>query len=214
MRWSSEQVSQYTANRKTSVADSYILERIDDLSPERLIEIGCGPGIIASKASSITDYVCSDLTYNFLAVTSAIAPSVTCVNCSAESLPFSDNSADCVISMVVLHHLNSTELSHAIREIYRILIPGGTFILLEDWCFTQGFTEFEELARLWRFRNGSDENHLSSEEWQRRITLAGFKCGKPVWVNRPFSTADPSLLRWPERERAVRMMALESVKLP
>ena len=46
--------------------------------------------------------------------------------CDAEKLCFKDGSFDAVWSAGVLHHVDDTE--EAIREIYRVLKPGGTFV--------------------------------------------------------------------------------------
>jgi ubiquinone/menaquinone biosynthesis C-methylase UbiE len=47
---------------------------------------------------------------------------------SAESLPFDDESFDCVCSMGVLHHTPDTP--RALGEIFRVLRPGGRVILM------------------------------------------------------------------------------------
>lgn len=47
---------------------------------------------------------------------------------SAENLPYASNSFDCVCSMGVLHHIENTD--EALKEIFRILKPGGRVILM------------------------------------------------------------------------------------
>ncbi|MCD4847917.1 MAG: methyltransferase domain-containing protein [Candidatus Aegiribacteria sp.] len=210
--WSPDQVREYTANRMLSDADEYILEELKKRSPDTVVEIGCGPGTIAGRALFIEKYICTDITVEFLRVTSTARPSCVLLNCRAENLPLPNGMADCVVAMAVLHHLNDKALQHSLSEIHRILKPNGIFLLLEDWCFEKGITGFEEEARRLRFRNGSDENHLTADNWRRVIRAAGFSCGNPVWTERPFHSTDPNLTRWPEVDRKVRMMALESVR--
>ena len=213
-RWNSEQVIEYTAGRFSSRADRYILKVLKEISPQRLVEIGCGPGIVYKKAEFVSEYLCTDITFDFLKVAFRASPAGMFINCTAEVLPFSDSFTDCVLAMAVLHHLEEDNLRQALREIYRILKPGGSFLLLEDWSFSHGATGFEKMAREWRFRNGSSENHLSARKWCYELSTAGFNCGEPVFVTRPFTTKAPHLLKWPEEKRTVRMMALESVKQP
>lgn len=212
--WSPEQVREYTAGRVLSAADRYILEELKKKSPATVIEIGCGPGTIAGRTLFIEKYICTDITIEFLRVASQARPSGLFINCRAETLPFRKGIADCAVAMAVLHHLNTETLRNSLNEIHRILKSNGIFLLLEDWCFEKGITGFEEEARKLRFRNGSDENHLTADNWLREIGAAGFSCGNPVWTERPFHTSDPHLIRWPEEDRKVRMMALESVRQP
>jgi ubiquinone/menaquinone biosynthesis C-methylase UbiE len=47
--------------------------------------------------------------------------------CDASELPFASNSMDIVYSLGVLHHTNDT--IRCIAEVYRVLKPGGTFIM-------------------------------------------------------------------------------------
>lgn len=210
--WSPEQVREYTAGRVLSAADRYILEELKKKSPDTLVEIGCGPGIIAGRALFVEKYICTDITLEFLKMASKARPSGVFLNCRAEILPLRNGMADCVVAMAVLHHLNTKALKHSLSEIHRILKPNGIFLLLEDWCFKKGITGFEEEARKLRFRNGSDEYHLTVDNWLRKISSIGFSCRNPVWTERPFHTSDPNLISWPEVDRKVRMMALESVR--
>lgn len=205
---------EYTEGRVFSVADGYILDRLQKNLPDTVVEIGCGPGIIAERALFAEEYICADINLEFLKVASVVRPSGAFLNCRAEVLPLRESFADCVVAMAVLHHLESADLRLSLSEIYRILKPGGVFLLLEDWCFSSGITEFEEEARRWRFRNGSDENHLSADNWRGKIMAAGFSCKSPAWVERPFNASTPHLMKWPKENRIVRMMALESVKSP
>ena len=50
---------------------------------------------------------------------------------NSESLPFSDESFDCVIAKDVLHHFKNPYLS--LSEIKRVLKPGGVFIVSEPY---------------------------------------------------------------------------------
>lgn len=210
--WSPEQVREYTAGRVLSTADRYVLEELGKISPDTVVEIGCGPGTVAGRAIFVEEYICTDITFEFLGVASAARPSGVFLNCRAETLPLRKGTADCVLAMAVLHHQKNPVLRRSLNEIHRILKPGGIFLLLEDWCFTRGINRFEEEARRWRFRNGSNENHLSADNWRHEIRAAGFSCGNPIWTERPFHSSAPHLIRWPEEERKVRMMLLESVR--
>lgn len=46
----------------------------------------------------------------------------------AQELPLADGSVDAVLSSLVLHHLPHDDLARALREIRRVLAPGGRFL--------------------------------------------------------------------------------------
>ncbi len=206
-RWSLSRAREYSKNRTESPADRAILNRLRGLNPETVIEIGCGPGVIRRRADFIENYVCADLSIHFLRELSGAR--VCCDGCA---LPFRAGSAGCMVAMAVLHHLECEPLRAALNGIHRVLRPGGTFLLLEDWCFVRGATPFEEEARKTRFKYGSRENHLAGGTWLMELREAGFSVLSNTWVERPFHTHDPCLLRWPEEERRVRMLLVESLK--
>jgi len=50
----------------------------------------------------------------------------------ADDLPFGDGEFDVVVSSLLFHHLPTTVKKGALREVHRVLRPGGVF-LLADW---------------------------------------------------------------------------------
>lgn len=55
-------------------------------------------------------------------------PDARVVHAPAESLPLEDDSVDYVVSTLVLC---TTDLDATLREVHRVLRPGGTFLVLE-----------------------------------------------------------------------------------
>ena len=109
------------------------------LSPgSRLLEIGCGAGNLLLQATVAGSYpVALDLSMQALtfvqsrlreAQSSSEAPGdFTCAQAIGESLPFQENSFDCVLLSEVIEHLEEPQIS--IREAVRVLCPGGRLLV-------------------------------------------------------------------------------------
>ena len=104
----------------------------------RLLEIGCGAGNLLLQATVPGSYpVALDLSMQALtfvrsrleeAQSTPTAPSgFTCTQAIGESLPFREDSFDCVLLSEVIEHLEVPQIS--IREAMRVLCPGGRLLI-------------------------------------------------------------------------------------
>jgi demethylmenaquinone methyltransferase/2-methoxy-6-polyprenyl-1,4-benzoquinol methylase len=73
-----------------------------------------------------------------------IIPAITC---DAEALPFVDNYFDCVTIAFGLR--NMTKKENALREVYRVLSPGGKVLILE---FSHIYQPFQKLYDAFSFK--------------------------------------------------------------
>ena len=97
----------------------------------RVLELGCGTGYFTRElARSGAEIVALDVSPELLEIARAncSAPNVRYEIQNAYDLSYSDFVFDSVVGSSVLHHL---EIQDALREIYRVLKPGGTI------CFTE-----------------------------------------------------------------------------
>ncbi len=102
-------------------------------SGKKLLEIGAGIGTdlsqFAKNGAEVTDI---DLSAGHLALAKENFElrglDGTFVHHDAETLPFDDNTFDVVYSNGVIHHTPNT--SKVVREIYRVLKPGGKVIIM------------------------------------------------------------------------------------
>lgn len=95
------------------------------------LDIGCGGGIITEDLAKISDHVTGiDLSEGSLNTARKHAAdsglNIDYQLAAAENLPFADNTFDLISCCDVLEHVN--DLSAVIKEIDRVLAPGGVFV--------------------------------------------------------------------------------------
>ncbi|MBI3949938.1 MAG: class I SAM-dependent methyltransferase [Acidobacteria bacterium] len=110
-----------------------IIARFDQFRDRDVLEVGCGIGTDGSQfAKHGARYTGVDLTPAAVRISqerfelSDVDGRFEIAN--AEELPFPDESFDHVYSCGVIHHSPNTEA--IVREMYRVLRPGGTFCVM------------------------------------------------------------------------------------
>jgi len=98
---------------------------------DRVLDVACGTGVLAREVASRNGSSASiagvDPNPGMLAVASRLAPGIEWRRGRAESLPYSDHSFDVVVSQFGLMFF--TDRQRAVREMLRVLIPGGRFAI-------------------------------------------------------------------------------------
>lgn len=106
-----------------------VLDKIHDFAPKvrgKYLDIGAGHGALVRRVSQefeVTAFAC-DYTSNLMRNRRV---RVDVVDLNTEALPYSDSSFALVTCTEVIEHLE--HYRETIREIFRILQPGGVFIL-------------------------------------------------------------------------------------
>ena len=96
-----------------------------------ILEIGCGTGYFTRELTRRgADIVAIDVSPDLLEIAKAkySAPNVRYEIQNACALTYNDSMFDSVVGSSILHHL---EIEEALREIYRVLKPGGTIYFTE-----------------------------------------------------------------------------------
>jgi 2-polyprenyl-3-methyl-5-hydroxy-6-metoxy-1,4-benzoquinol methylase len=96
-----------------------------------VLELGCGTGTFTRElARSGADVIAIDVSAELLEIARAncSAPNVQYQIQNAYALSYSEGVFDSVVGSSVLHHL---EVEEALRNIYRVLKPGGTIFFTE-----------------------------------------------------------------------------------
>ncbi len=124
-----------------------LLDEIAWRGDEQVLDIGCGRGLLligaaqrltTGKAVGVDIWSNIDLSGNRPEATlenarrAGVAERVQVTDADAQHLPFEDASFDVIISSLVLHNLTSRQgRQQAVREIARVLRPGGRVVLLD-----------------------------------------------------------------------------------
>ena len=110
---------------------AYFCEVLGDLSGKRLLEVGCGGGLMAEAYARRGAAVAGiDRSLPSLEVAQRHAAAeelaIDYVGSLAEGLPFADDAFDAVVTADTLEHVEDVE--RAIAEAARVLKPGGRFV--------------------------------------------------------------------------------------
>jgi SAM-dependent methyltransferase len=99
-----------------------------------VLDIGCGNGRNLFYRSDI-DITGLELSEELCEIVRSRGGKVICGNMI--NLPFEDNSFDFIICIAVYHHLdNDLDRTKALKEIYRVLKPGGR-VFIQVWAMEQ-----------------------------------------------------------------------------
>ncbi|MBB5782595.1 class I SAM-dependent methyltransferase [Nonomuraea jabiensis] len=103
---------------------------------ERVLDVGCGTGylsrILAPVVTPSGHVTGVDPSPAMIEYASRHAPAnCTYVEGSGQDLPFPDGSFDLVISSLAVHHIPAEARPEALRQMFRVLRPGGRLLIAE-----------------------------------------------------------------------------------
>ena len=106
---------------------------------ESVLDVGCGTGTLAIAAKrrvgAVGEVSGIDASVEMIERANKKAKraktDVTFKTALAESLPFSDARFDVVLSTVMLHHLRRAVREQSVREMRRVLKPGGRLLIVD-----------------------------------------------------------------------------------
>lgn len=115
---------------------------------ESVLDLGCGPGelalALARRVGPNGRVAGIDLSKALIAGARRKAKraglAIDYRVASVEQLPFADGSVDVVVSSLVMHHLAPEVLARAVREIRRVLKPGGRVFVIDFQSLAQAGT--------------------------------------------------------------------------
>jgi ubiquinone/menaquinone biosynthesis C-methylase UbiE len=86
-------------------------------------------------------------------------PKAKYVQAFAEEMPFLDQEFDLVLTNTAMHEMQPKQLQQIFQEVYRVLKPGGTFVIVDfhksnSWLFKASvavFFQLFETETAWQF---------------------------------------------------------------
>lgn len=115
-----------------------VVEGTRGLEHPRILDVACGTGrFLRALHASIPGarLYGLDLSPNYLKRAHEVlsgVPGVSLVQENAEAMPFRDESYDAVTSVFLFHELPSDARRNVMREMYRVLKPGGTAVIVDS----------------------------------------------------------------------------------
>lgn len=167
----------------------------------KALELGCGTGTFTGElAQAFADLTSIDVAEDLLERAQKNFPTVKFANVDIHKTFFADGQFDIVLGCSVLHHL---ELHTALREIFRILRPGGVVRLCEpNMLSPQIFLQKNWPWLKRKLGDSPDETAFTPAQLKRSLAAVGFTDIEAT----PFEFLHPAI---PERMIAL-VMRLEA----
>lgn len=96
----------------------------------RFLDVGCGTGEFAVNFPPHR-YIGVDPSLTYLRFAVRRRPG-TYIAAGGEALPFADRTFDAGLILGVLHHLPDAKAGAVMQEVYRVMRPGATILVMED----------------------------------------------------------------------------------
>jgi ubiquinone/menaquinone biosynthesis C-methylase UbiE len=142
-----------SSNREASdKLTDLLIERSGDLSAGKVLDVGCGIGLATFRLAEHSGFEITGVSNNQkqidhangLAAERGLADRVSFEHADALALPYADNTFDLVWVFETLPHLDRLG---ALREVNRVLKPGGRVVIADMFLNTQPSPEHLAMVR-------------------------------------------------------------------
>ena len=159
-----------------------------------LVDIGCGNGKYLGHLPNVFQI---GLDYSRNLLNFVTAKGCQAIRSDALKLPLNDNVANACINIAVIHHLSTLERRmKAVREMYRVLKPGG-HCLVYAWAKDQNVDAKPSTYLNSQATGDLEENHVDHE-----ITTEAGSVRLPVHENRKVFKHPDLLVPWTSKDQS------------
>ncbi|MHC1683129.1 MAG: class I SAM-dependent methyltransferase [Clostridiaceae bacterium] len=123
-----------------------------DVSAKKILDIGCGTGALIEKivdkfpSSNIVGLDPAEEMLSSVRKKFENNNNITYILGSGHKIDAEDGTFDCIVTNWALHHLKHEDKIQCAKEIYRVLKPGGKFILGDQFTEVMGEIKNKERA--------------------------------------------------------------------
>lgn len=117
----------------------------------RILDIGCGTHPLLLLRSDFSEKYGLDKVTQVSHIRQFQDYDITLINYDIEieeTMPFDSGYFDVITMLAVIEHVESKRLAKVLREIYRILRPGGMYVMTTPAVWTAGLLRFMAKLRL------------------------------------------------------------------
>ncbi|MEP6692135.1 MAG: methyltransferase domain-containing protein [Gemmatimonadaceae bacterium] len=125
LRYDSEKYALLNTPIETDRHVARVIRYLDPQADDRVLEVGCGRGFLTRRIQLLAPHTCG-IDINPQCIVHAVAPALRVMD--AIDLQFEDEQFDKVYSFHAIEHIERADL--AMREIHRVLAPGGRALLV------------------------------------------------------------------------------------
>jgi ubiquinone/menaquinone biosynthesis C-methylase UbiE len=169
-------------NHRHSTLTDWGLSHVTVRKTDAVLDIGCGGGRTVQKLAALaTEGRVRGIDFSETSVETSRATNATAIAesrvsielASVEKLPFPDRTFDLVTAVET--HYYWPDLPANLREVLRVLKPGGTLVIIME-AYRRGWFPTPSALAMWLLR----AHYLTVAEHQAFLTSAGFRDVKAV----------------------------------
>jgi SAM-dependent methyltransferase len=139
-------------------APAMVFDAVAEVSPKRVLEVGCGMGQLAQRMHEELDAVVVAVDQSERMVELTRERGVDARVADVQKLPFGDGEFDCAVAAWMLYHVADVE--RALDELARVLRPAGRLVAVTN--YSDHLRELRELVgqeprTSWTFRGEEAE---------------------------------------------------------